>query len=344
MLIYSMLSVTSAIHAAIYSVYYYRIRKRCWQVAEQLAIVVNQIIIFAILMAIGFIAAKLKAIPKDAFNALSKLIVIVILPALIFSIIADSGITVQDFLLNSSFAAGVALCYSLLILVGFSTSKLLRLEGKAANIFVSLAAFGNMGFMGIPLLLAVFNDPITRVCISIYTVIDMAILWTLGVYLCSKHEESTSPLSSLKNMVNPTTVALLIGFLVMAFQIKLPDLLMSTISGIGNTSKYLTLIYIGGVLAFIALGNIVKKPSIFILTLVKMLAMPLVAYIILGFFLPPVPRMILTLIVGLPGMTTIAMIATEYKSDVEYATEIIFVTTLASLITIPLIFALTSML
>lgn len=294
-------------------------------------------------MAIGFTAAKTKAISRDAFNSLSRLIVIVILPALIFSIIADSGITVKDFLLNSTFAIAVALCYTLLILSGFVMSKLCRLEGKAANIFVSLASFGNMGFMGIPLLLAVFNDPVTKVCISIYTVIDMAILWTLGVYLCSRHRESQNPLSAVRNMVNPTTVSLAIGFGVMALQVQLPDLLMNTVAGIGNTSKYLTLIYIGGVLAFISLGNIVKKPSIFVLTLVKMLAMPLLAYVILGFFLPPVPRMILTLIVGLPGMTTVAMIATAYQSDVEYATEIIFVTTIASLITIPLVFTLTTM-
>jgi predicted permease len=52
--------------------------------------------------------------------------------------------------------------------------------------------------------------------------------------------------------------------------------------------------------------------------------------------------MILTLIVGLPAMTTVAMIAANYESDVEYATEIIFVTTLASLVTIPVVFMITS--
>ena len=50
-----------------------------------------------------------------------------------------------------------------------------------------------MGFMGIPLLLGIFSDPVTRVCISIYAVIDMALLWTFGVYLCSRHRENASP-------------------------------------------------------------------------------------------------------------------------------------------------------
>jgi len=312
-------------------------------VAGQIDLVINQIVIFAILMAIGFIAAKAKALNKDMLNALSKLIVIILLPALIFSIIADSGVTAGAFLDSGSFAVGAALCYTLLITAGFLMVRALKLEGKSANIFLSLATFGNMGFMGIPLLLGIFQDPVTQVSISIFTVFDMALLWTFGVYLCSRHRENANPAAAIKNMVNPTTVALLIGFIVMAFQIPVPDVLMNTISGVGNTSKSLTLVYLGGVLAFISMGNIARKPNIFVLTAVKMLALPIIAYFLLGFFLPEIPRMILTLIVGLPAMTTVAMIAANYESDVEYATEIIFVTTLASLVTIPLVFMITSM-
>ncbi|MGA9139527.1 MAG: AEC family transporter, partial [Methanocella sp.] len=78
----------------------------------QIDIVVNQIVIFAILMAIGFIAVKTKAISRDALSALSRLIVVVLLPALIFSIMADSGVKISDFTNGGSFAFGVALCYT----------------------------------------------------------------------------------------------------------------------------------------------------------------------------------------------------------------------------------------
>ena len=312
--------------------------------AGQLDIVLNQIVIFAILMAIGFIAVKAKALTKDALNALSRLIVMIILPALIFSIMAGSGVTINDFLNNGAFAIGVALCYTLLIISGIVMSRLLKLEGKTANIYMSLATFGNMGFMGIPLLLGIFSDPVVQVCIAVYTVIDMALLWTYGVYLCSRHQDSANPISAIKNMINPTTVALLIGFIIMAVRLPVPGLLMSTITGIGNTSKYLTLIYIGGVLAYVSLAKVSTKSNILVLTAVKMLALPVIVFILLGFFLPLEQRTILTLIVGLPGMTTVAMIASNYQSDVEYATEIIFVTTLASLVTIPLVFIATGML
>ncbi|WP_027363530.1 AEC family transporter [Desulfotruncus alcoholivorax] len=308
----------------------------------QIVIVVNQVIIFTILMSIGFIAAKTNVLTKDALDSLSKLIVKIILPTLIFSIVA-SGVTAKEFLISGRFAIGVVLCFSLLILVGMVMSKLCQLKGKTANIFVALTTFGNMGFMGIPLILEIFKEPVAQVCISIYTIIDMALLWTFGVYLCSRHQKSSNSLSAVRNMINPTTVALFIAFIVNIFKIPVPDLLMNLISGVGGTSKYLTLMYLGGALAYVSVEKVIKKPSIFVLPLGKMLIMPIIVYSLLGFFLPQTPRAILTIIVGLPSMTTVAMIATSYQSDVEYATEMIFVTTLASIITIPIVSVITSM-
>ena len=309
----------------------------------QINIVFNQIIIFTILMVIGFIAAKTDVLTRDVLNALSKLIVKIILPALIFSIIANSGVTAKEFSISGRFAGGVAACYALLILAGIVMSKLCKLEGKTANIFIALTTFGNMGFMGIPLIQAIFKEPVAQVCISIYTIVDMALLWTFGVYLCSRHEKNSHPLSAVRNMMNPTTVALLIAFVIMLLKIPVPDLLLNTITGIGNTSKYLTLMYLGGSLAYVSVNQIIKKPSIFVLTIVKMMITPIIVYFLLGFFLTQIPRTILTLIVGLPSMTTVAMTAAAYQSDVEYATEVIFVTTLASIVTIPIVSIITSM-
>ncbi|MEL7563389.1 MAG: AEC family transporter [Dehalobacterium sp.] len=310
----------------------------------QIAVVINQIMVFSILMFIGFTAVRSKAISKDGLNTLSTLIIKIILPAMIFGIVAGSGITIKDFLISGRFAAGVLLCYTILFAAGIIMSKLCQLEGKTENIFIALAAFGNMGFMGIPLIQAIFKEPVAQVCISVYTLVDMPILWTLGVYLCSRHLEESNSLSAVKNMINPTTIALFIAFIIMVFQIPVPSVLMSTISGIGDTSKYLTLIYLGGSLAFVSVNKIYKKTSIFILAVSKMLILPVIVYILLGYFLSGIPRTILTLIVGLPSMTTIAMVGKSYGSDDEYATEVIFVTTIFSLVTIPIVSAITSIL
>lgn len=131
--------------------------------AGQIIVVVNQIIIFAILMFIGFIAAKTKIFTKDALSTLSRLIVKIILPALIFSIVAGSGVTLKEFLISGRFAIGVVSGYTILILAGILMSRLCKLQGITANIFIALASFGNMGFMGIPLIQAIFKEPVAQV-------------------------------------------------------------------------------------------------------------------------------------------------------------------------------------
>lgn len=293
-------------------------------------------------MFIGFIAAKSKVLTKEALSSLSNLIVKVILPALIFGVIAGSGITIEEFLISGRFLLGVIVCYTFMVLTGIVISKFCNLEGKASNIFIALATFGNMGFMGIPLIQAVFTDPVANVCISVYSLVDMVLLWTFGTYLCSRHQQDSHKLSAVKNIINPMTIALIIAFIIMFLKIPVPDLAMNTIIGIGNTSRYLTMIYLGGALAYVSLGKAVKNPSTYILIAVKMLLLPILIYFLLGLFLPEVPRSILTFIVGLPAMTTIAMLANIYGSDDSFATEIIFITTIFSLLTIPAISIITS--
>lgn len=300
-------------------------------------VIIHQIIIFAILMGIGYITAKTGTVGREGWNALSKLIVRVILPALIFSVVAGSEITTAEILDGGRFGIAVALYYFFVIIVANIMSKLCRLKGNTANIFIALAAFGNMGFMGIPLIQALFNEPVAQVCISVYTLIDVSLLWTYGVYLCSRHQARSDLKNALKNMFNPTTVALLAGFIIVLVKIPVPELLMQMITGIGGTSRYLSLMYIGGSLAFVSVGQIAKKPSIFLLIGVKMLVLPVLIYLMSMPFLPRIPATILTIIAGLPSMTIIAMLASAYDSDSAYATEAIFVTTLASLVTIPLV-------
>ncbi|QGG46462.1 AEC family transporter [Heliorestis convoluta] len=305
-------------------------------------IILQQIMVFALLMTIGFIAAKAKVLTKEGLGHLAKLVVNIILPALIFTIITGSGMTPQDLLVGYQFALAVLFSFALLLLVGYLLSKLLKLEGKTANLFIALSAFGNMGFIGIPLIHGLYTEPIAQVSIAIYTVIDMALLWTVGVYLCSRHQGEANFFRSARNMLNPLTVTLVIAFIIMILQIPLPELLARTVGEIGNTSKTLTLIYIGGLLAYTSMGNLFKKPSLFVLAGVKMVLMPLLIFMLTGFFLPEIPRFILTLIVGLPTMTTLVMIASTYESDKDYAAEAIFLTTLLSLITIPAVAVLTT--
>ena len=303
----------------------------------QLNVILNQVSIFAILMLIGFVGARTKVIPEESLKYLAQMIVKIILPCLIFKVVAGSNITHQDFYASWKFALAVAVLFSLLPVVGFFIGKFFKLTGTSLNVIIALITFGNMGFVGIPLINEVYHDPLAGVSITVYTLIDMALLWTFGVYLCSRHLNNQSVKNSIKNMLNPTTITLIFAMFILFLNIKLPRVILETVYGIGGTSKYLTMIYLGAALSFINHKGILKKAHIFVLAFFKMFIIPVAMFSLFRNFLPYVQSGILTIVSGLPTMTTIVMLAKNYESDDRLATETIFVTTVACLVAFPLV-------
>lgn len=301
-------------------------------------IVVNQVIKFFILLMVGFAGAKLKVLTKPILEGVMKLIVKILLPCLIFTVVAGSGVTAKDYLANGGFALAILICYAVLFLSGLGAGKLFHLKDKTYNVYVAETTFGDMGFIGIPLLTAIFGGIQTSIAISVYTVIDMALLWTLGVYLCNRHQKGEGTVKSAwKNMISPTSIALVIGLVFVFSGIKLPDVVMNPVESIGATSTPLALIFIGGMLSFVTPANLFKKGSIFGIVGIKMILLPIIVFALAGLFFGSQERSTLMYMVGLPAMTTISMLAQLYGSDQEYATATVFITTLACIGTLPLI-------
>jgi len=262
----------------------------------------------------------------------------VLLPCLIFKVVAGSGVAAGDYLANAGFALAILLCYVVLLAAGLGSGKLFGLNGSTYNVFAAESTFGDMGFIGIPLLMSVFKGAETSIAISVYTVIDMALLWTLGVYLCSKHNKGVDGQpSAWKNMISPTSVALVLGLILVFCGIQVPNVIMEPITSIGDASTPLALIYIGGMLSFVPFKALFKRVTIFGIVGVKMIIVPILVFLISGLFFGLQQRTTLMYMVGLPAMTTISMLAQLYGSDQEYATSTVFVTTLSCIGTLPLI-------
>ncbi|MEF3254481.1 MAG: AEC family transporter [Deferribacterales bacterium] len=300
-------------------------------------IILNQVITFGILMLVGVIASKTKVIEEESLGYFAKFIVKIILPCLIYAVVAGSGLTLDDILISWRFFVTVSILFFILPIVGFLIGKIFKLRDKSFYVFIALATFGNMGFIGIPLINEVYKDGYVGVSITVYTLVDMSLLWTFGVFLCSKHLNNNSIKNSIKNMINPTTIALVIALALLVLKIKIPSIIANTVYGIGGTSKYLTMIYLGAALSFIDHKGIVRRYHIIALSITKMIIIPVLLYILFKDFLPSSQIGILTIVSGLPTMTTIVMLAKTYGSDDKLATETIFFTTIFSLFSIPLV-------
>ena len=81
---------------------------------SQFYIVLNQVLVFGILMLIGFVMAKVKVLTQDVLNGVSKLIVQLLLPCMVFHLIIGNGITIDHLLANRSYALGALLFFAVL--------------------------------------------------------------------------------------------------------------------------------------------------------------------------------------------------------------------------------------
>lgn len=300
-------------------------------------VVVNQVLLFGILMIIGYVMARAKVLTADVLNGLSKLIVKLLLPCLIFYLIVGNGITVQRILANRSFALALLLLYTVLCLLGYAMAGASGLRRSGQDMFAVAAMFCNIGFMGIPLIEAMFpGNSQVSVCLLIYAVIDQLLLWSVGLFLCTRHAKRKNSSGVLQNLLNPMMIGIVLALVLLYFNIPLPAPFAAAIQGLGDCSRYLALLYLGALLATMPVLSMLTRPYVYFLIVIKMTILPVAVYFVSGLFFDNTTQMVLAAIVSLPPMVANTMMARTYGGDERLAAECVFVGTLACLGTIPL--------
>ena len=210
--------------------------------------------------------------------------------------------------------------------------------------------------MGIPIVTSIFPER-GMLYISVFTMIDQLMLWTVGVRLTSKTVdivETTSKKSSqcgknigavkhstfdFKKLINPVTVAIVLALFCILAGLTLPEILNTAFSKIGATATPLAMIYLGGVFACMDVKKYICKLDYYGIVAIKMLIFPVLFYLILG--LLPISaeiRMTMTLTSAMPVMSSVVMMANTYGTDGDYAMGGILVTTVCSIVTLPFVY------
>ena len=188
--------------------------------------------------------------------------------------------------------------------------------------------------MGIPIITSIYPEK-GMLYISVFTVIDQLMLWTLGVKLTSPAEKESGKFNPRK-LINPVTVAIILAMLCVLTGIHLPLILDTALQKMGATATPLAMIYLGGIFACIDVLKFIKVPDYYGIALIKMVLFPILFYVLLGFF--PIPsdiHMTMALASAMPVMSSVVMMANASGSDGDYAMGGILITTVCSIITLP---------
>lgn len=289
-----------------------------------------QIEIF-LLMFIGYFLAKQGYFSKETRTQLTNIILLLVLPCSIirsFEIDLNQNlITSTGFILVISF--GIQLLYTLFNKVLYNY---LDKDKKVCCQYSTMVS--NAGFMGMPIAEEVFG--VTGLLYaSIFLIPQRIFMWSSGLSLFAKSEKN----KVLKQVLtHPCIIAIYIGIVVMIlrnFHLYIPQPIEKTLQAISQCNTAMSMLVIGGILSDIQIKDVIDKDA-FLYSFYRLIMIPFIIYFLLQFL--PVNKISIQLCVllsAMPAASTTAMLAQKYNGNALFASKLIFVSTLLSLLTLP---------
>jgi predicted permease len=305
-------------------------------------IVISQISILGVVVLIGAIAAKFKALTPDSKDMLSKVIFNISLPLMLFTNFLKMDATPR--LLVNSFTvlaiSGFVILF--MLLVGWLGTRIYKIPQNDASVFKVHSMFGNTIFLGFPLIRALYGEE-GLLYASMFQLVSNILMWTVGVIVLT-HGNGVSWRKNILRVFNPNTIATITGLLFFIFSIKLPEILIKPLSELGSANTWLSMLYIGAMLAFTNVGGLLSKKSLYLISLNRLILVPaLLIIVFLGFYLTTglAPEKLVSSVIileaSMPCMATVVIMAKEFGADDHQAVGNVFVSTIVSIITLPLV-------
>ena len=311
--------------------------------------IIEQIAILVILAICGILAYRFKILNNSAKEVFNKLVFFVTLPLLIVTKLSSLTLT-DEILRNGIFIIiGTYLILFVQLLIGKLSAKIFRLKAPQEAIHSLHTMLGNIVFLGFPLLDALFPGGEAILYAAIYQLAMNTVMWTYGVYVLNPNSKKLG-YKNIKKLINPNTIALSLGLLMMIFGLRFPPLLQVSLGGLGQTTLYLAMIYIGILLAQIKIIDMLNRIDVFVLSINKLMLLPFVFIVLFRFIdetlnlqMNNIAFSVLILEAAMPCMTILVLIAKQYGGDDELAMKNFVVSTLLSLISLPIVLYLLQM-
>lgn len=304
--------------------------------------IVDQILILGILAGVGVLAFRFKILEDGAKGVIEKLVFYVSLPLLILTKLSTLEFT-AEILRNAGLV--ILFTYGIMfsqLLLGKLSARIFRLQKPQAVIHSLHHMLGNIVFLGFPLLDALMPGGEALLYAALYQLVLNTILWSYGVIQLNPDNRQKG-WGQLKKMVNPNTIALVLGLLMMLLSLRFPPLLQKSFSGLGSTTLYLAMLYIGILLAQMKVKEVFKL-SIFTFSFNKLILSPVIflflIYALVEYFSIPLNNTAFTVLIlesAMPAMTILVLLAKRFGADDSLAMKNFFVSTVLSLVSLPFI-------
>jgi len=301
-------------------------------------IVLFQMIQLFLVMSLGYLLNKIHILDEDFNKKLTKLLLNVTMPALILSSVFNAEATQNMNSVFTCFILGLII-YTILPFIGFVIAKVIRAPKSQQGLYIFMTTFSNIGFMGIPVMRAIYGEQ-ALFYTAIYNMMFNLFLYTIGASLMTYGTGAKNKIN-LKQFLTPGMIASVIALIVYIAGIKIHSIIGNTCAMVGDITSPIAMLIIGSTLAKIPLKEVFTELRVYPYTIIKQIIIPAISYYLLKMVISdPLVLGVTLIIIAMPVANTAVLYATEYKADEALAAKNVFITTLLSIITIPLIVAL----
>jgi len=300
---------------------------------QDLLTVGGSVLTLLLMMAVGFILTKKGMLSGSTQKQLSTVLMCVVNPALMINTFLDesrSADTVRGMLTAAAVLVGTYVIQALLMILCFRRQPE---ENRGVSRFASI--YGNVGFMGVPLIQSVLGASGMVTTVISLGVFNIAI-WTHGQRLMA----GKGKISAKKVILNPGMIGLVIALVLFAAGVTLPVPVRSAVRYISSLNTPLAMVVIGAQMAAVNLPELLRDVRLFGVAAVKLLLLPaLFMVLLLPFGLDPTIYTAVIILAGCPTAGASSLMSQMAGKDPSYAARLVTFTTVFSILTLPVVAA-----
>lgn len=301
-------------------------------------ILLRQMLVFFLIILVGYICRKIGFLNDTASKSISAIVVNVANPMLILSS-AMSGERISDnrVLLHALLSA--LLIHTVMILASRFLPRLLGAKPENYGIYRVMLIFSNIGFVGMPVIRATYGE-IAVLYAAVFTVPYNILIYTYGISEIKgeKFDFRGNSTEVLKKIFNVGVISAIIGIAIYLLGIQTPSFIKETVDYLSNLTAPLSMMVIGNSLAKMDVRKLFTNKELLIFSAVKLLILPIICtFIVLAVPIDPILKGVCMIMMAVPVGSMTAMMAQQYDSNYELASQGVALTTLLSVLTIPVV-------
>lgn len=295
-----------------------------------LSIVFAKMAMLVLIMLLGYLCARIGITGPEFNQRVTPLMVKVLLPATILNSVLSvpdfSGRELLDYILV------MTVMVALQMLPAWFLPRLMRTRSEDVGATRLVTAFGNVGFVGLPVVAAIFGDEM------VFFASLCNIPFNLALYSCSAAQLSPDGgRVRWQDVLNAPVIATLLSVVLLLSRVHVPGVLADTISSVSGVTIPLSMLVIGTSLGGISVRSVLTDWRVYVVSAVRLLVCPLLTWLVLRPFAAGALLGISVLMAACPSAMLVTALCLQYGRSDAFASKCIFLSTVLSAVTIPLL-------